>query len=108
MTTWPSLVGTAAPPRDPNVDGDEEEEDDDEVDDDREKPLRGGRLPRRSLRLVARVMSRTQQFRGSERDSRLEKRPRPRGTGVGVRDRGRALGLESGLGLTCVDQLTPW
>jgi hypothetical protein len=37
MTTWPSLVGTAAPPRDPNVDDDEEEEeDDDEVDDDRE------------------------------------------------------------------------
>ena len=32
MTTWPSLVGTAAPPRDPNVDDDEEEEDDDEVD----------------------------------------------------------------------------
>jgi hypothetical protein len=29
------LVGTAAPPRDPNVDDDEEEEDD-EVDDDRE------------------------------------------------------------------------
>ena len=36
MTTWPSLAGTAAPPRDPNVDDDEEEEDDDEVDDDRE------------------------------------------------------------------------
>jgi hypothetical protein len=36
MTAWPSLVGTAAPPRDPNVDDDEEEEDDDEVDDDRE------------------------------------------------------------------------
>ena len=36
MTTWPNLVGTAAPPRDPNVDDDEEEEEDDEVDDDRE------------------------------------------------------------------------
>jgi hypothetical protein len=36
MTTLPRLVGTAAPPRDPNVDDDEEEEDDDEVDDDRE------------------------------------------------------------------------
>ena len=36
MTTCPSLVGTAAPPRDPNVDDDEEEENDDEVDDDRE------------------------------------------------------------------------
>ena len=36
MTTWPSLVGTAALPRDPNVDDDEEEEDDDKVDDDRE------------------------------------------------------------------------
>ena len=36
MTAWPNLVGTAAPPRDPNVDDDEEEENDDEVDDDRE------------------------------------------------------------------------
>jgi hypothetical protein len=37
MSTWPSLVGTAAPPRDPNIDDDEEgEEEDDELDDDRE------------------------------------------------------------------------
>ena len=39
MTTWPSFVRAAAPPRDPNVDDDEEENDDDEVDDDREPAI---------------------------------------------------------------------